>query len=167
MDFSSVQVHWSSKWARGQENFREKLQETMWRLALGGFGSVSYGEGVGGFAVAACEIGFDLEPLSRTVPIRTLKRVSTDAPRELMGAPSHLALWCAKEAAFKVPQNKNPGVLSDILVDFVPANSTHFTAYNLRQGTRLIGITWARAGFQMAIAQFYRRESRCCATFPG
>ena len=70
------------------------------------FVSVSHTHHLGGFALSTKPLGFDLEPAKRIVSTRATKRFAT--PQEIIGFHNNaLAVWVAKEAAFKALRGIN------------------------------------------------------------
>jgi len=78
--------------------------------------SISHTRGLSGWvAHEDSPIGLDIESSQRNIDFKVISRVSNKC--EILKAPSHLALWVAKEAAFKsLWRSNNMMVLSHIEV---------------------------------------------------
>ena len=77
--------------------------------------SISHTQGCTGWVSCDQPIGFDIERTDRNIKLETLLRISKES--ELNEAPNPLALWVAKEAAFKsLWRSNSPRLISEIEV---------------------------------------------------
>lgn len=92
------------------------------------FFCISHNQELGGYSVASCKHGFDIELKSR-ISTAIVQRVSTEA--ELSSAPDSKFVWCAKEAAFKALSPTVITVADLEVVDWQSQNETGLWAYRV------------------------------------
>ncbi len=151
--FSLVRIHGvrvkyvvSPKWhAKRRLNLKQALNEFLTRHQRQ-FVSLSHTRHLGGFACSTTPVGFDLEPAERTVSKHAAIRFAT--PQELKKFKgSALAVWVAKEAAFKSLRGlKQPQTVTAIGLErirfFKKNNGTQlfFFRFKLNNYDRLGGV---------------------------
>ena len=124
--FPKVQVHLDSNFASTSTGFRLRIREALHEIVneervlnleklpalKKEFVSISHCASLGGFVIAANGVGFDIEETQR-VSSQVAERMKNafDA-----AAPTPAAFWTAKEAAFKALGDKQPSIMSEIVI---------------------------------------------------
>jgi 4'-phosphopantetheinyl transferase EntD len=99
---------------------RQKLMHKMNKLM---YLSLSHTKTAGGFAVSSRPVGIDIEPRTRKLSARAIRRLGTE--EELRQSPSSISLWIMKEAAWKSLKGPHqPKTITKIKIQNVRKNKS-------------------------------------------
>jgi hypothetical protein len=111
-----LEIHLKPEWGSKNLNHREAIRAHLQKNHGGscenlnalpkpesGFCSISHTHDLGGYIKAPYPIGLDIEASTRSLSAAVQRRLG--GPKELKMCPKPLALWVAKEAAYKALMN--------------------------------------------------------------
>lgn len=98
---TSIEYFISSNWRAGKRlKLKQAVEAALLSRSKFNCCSVSHTRHLGGFALSSRSVGFDLEPAGRSISQNAIARFAT--VEELLDFQNNaLAIWVAKEAAFK------------------------------------------------------------------